>query len=386
MAIAMIYLDHNASAPLRPEAAQAVMRLLDPALGNPSSVHGPGRAARKVLDEARRDVAAGLGVHPGRVVFTSGGTEANAWALWGVAQVRGFRGRLLISAVEHPSVRAPAQALAGLGMEVVRCPVDGQGLVDPDTLESLLTAETVLVALMHANNETGVIQPVAEVARRCRARGVPLLVDAVQSFGKIPLSPDALGAALVSLSAHKLGGPKGVGALVCDNILDLAPLVSGGGQERGRRSGTENLLGIAGFAAVVAPALAQLDAESARLRELRDALEVRLLEELPALVVLGASAPRLPNTSLLAIPGVEGETLLMALDLAGCAASAGSACSSGRTTPSPVLEAMGVDPVLARGALRVSLGWNTSAADVERFSRVLLETVRRLHSLASPVG
>ncbi|OFX09403.1 MAG: cysteine desulfurase [Alphaproteobacteria bacterium RIFOXYD12_FULL_60_8] len=346
-----VYLDYNATAPLRPEARHAVIEAL--ALdGNPSSVHAEGRAAREAVEQARDRVAAACGAGLGwEVVFTSGGTEANVWTLtrWG-------QGRVLVSAVEHPSVlkaRPDAEAI----------PVDSQGVIDLDALERLLrdASDPVLVALMHANNETGVIQPVAEAARIAHAHGALLHCDAVQSFGKIAMNVEALGADSYALSAHKLGGPSGVGALVVREGLDLPPLLVGGGQERGKRAGTENLTGLAGFAAVAA-----LPSPS-HLQTLRDHLEAEAKRLAPSVIIPGNMVSRLPNTSLLLLPGVTGRQQVMALDLAGIAVSAGSACASGKVAASHVLAAMGLDAPLAACAVRVSLGWGSTAADAERF-------------------
>lgn len=344
-----VYLDHNATAPLRPAVAQAITECLG-RVGNPSSVHRFGRAARRTVEEARERVAALVGACAADVVFTSGGTEANALALKGCG-----RARVLVSAVEHDSV------LRAMPAETI--PVDGEGRVVPEALTALLAADgrQALVSVMLANNETGVLQPIAEIAARAHAAGALVHCDASQAAGKVLVSLGDLGVDLMTLSAHKLGGPHGVGALVAAEHVALTPLLAGGGQERGRRAGTENVAGLAGFG--VAAELAAADLEAfAGLAALRDAIERRL----PA-VVIGAGAPRLPNTSCLAMPGVAGEVQVMAFDLAGIAVSAGSACSSGKVRASHVLAAMGVPPDVAAGAIRVSLGWNSSAEDVESF-------------------
>jgi cysteine desulfurase len=356
---APVYLDYNATAPVRPEAAAAVAEAVG-AVGNPSSVHHFGRLARRRLEDARELVAALIGAAPADIVFTSGGTEANALALAGAG-----RKRLLVSAIEHDSVLAGA---AALDPESPRIPVTRDGVVDLDALGRLLAerGSETLVSVMLANNETGVVQPVAEISRRAHAAGALVHCDAVQAAGKIPVDVGELGADLVSLSAHKLGGPQGVGALyVCERIA-LAPALRGGGQERGRRAGTENVPGIAGFGAAAAAALRDL-ADMARIAALRDTLEAAVLARSNRARVAGALAPRLPNTSCIVLPGVPSETQVMALDLAGVAVSAGSACSSGKVRPSHVLAAMGLPADEAAAAIRVSLGWASAPADAARF-------------------
>lgn len=358
------YLDHNASSPLRPAVRGAMAEALDLA-GNPSSVHTDGRTVRRAVDEARRQVARLAGATPAEVVFTAGGTEANNLAL------RGFAGRrLIVSAVEHESVLAAAPAAA-------RIPVDRTGVVDLAALERLLAEGQgpALVSVMLVNNETGVIQPVAEVARLARARGAIVHCDAVQGAGRVPLDRAALGVDLLSLSAHKLGGPAGCGALVVAEGCHPDPLIRGGGQERWRRAGTENLVGIAGFGAAAATAL---DAPGPDLAALRDGLERRALAAVPGVRVMGMGAPRAGNVTCLALPGVAGETQVMALDLAGVSVSAGAACSSGKVRPSHVLEAMGEPEDVAGSAIRVSLGWNSTAADVDRFVTAWTAMARRL--------
>jgi cysteine desulfurase len=359
------YLDWNATAPLRPEAAAAMSAALA-RQANPSSVHRWGRAARQAVESARSAVAALLDAPPQGVVFVSGGTEANHLALLGAG-----RDRVLVSAVEHDSVlRAVPRA--------ERIPVDRHGIVVLEALDRLLAADQrpALVSVMLANNETGVVQPVAEVAAIARARGSLFHCDAVQAAGKIALDTGAIGADLVTLSAHKLGGPPGVGALVVTGALEPTPLLRGGGQEHGRRAGTENLPGIAGFAAAAIAAAAQI-AVYDRVRALRDALEAGVAAAAPEAVVLGAAAPRLPNTTAIAMPGVAAETQVIALDLDGVMVSAGAACSSGKVGPSHVLEAMGAGSDLAASTIRVSLGWGSSEADIAHFLRAWTALYRR---------
>jgi cysteine desulfurase len=364
------YLDWNATAPLSAAAREAVTAALD-VVGNPSSVHAEGRAARHLIEQARTEVAALVGGEPRHVTFTSGGTEANALALTPSIEVGGDTrpfDRLLMSAIEHPSVRSghrfPLPAVADLR-------VDANGHLDLQDLELRLQAlaeagERAVVSVMHANNETGVIQPIAAVAALVRAHGGLLHVDAVQSAGRIAFTINDLGADLLTLSGHKLGAPKGIGALVEKNAALNAPLIKGGGQERGLRAGTENVLGIIGFGAAAKAAREAIAATTALLR-LRTMLEDGLRAESPDVVVFGAAVERLPNTTLFACPGAKAETVLIALDLAGVAVSSGAACSSGKVAPSHVLAAMGVPAELARGAIRVSLGPTTTEAEIEIF-------------------
>ena len=349
-----VYLDHNATTPVRAAAAVAMAETLRH-VGNPSSVHRAGRAARQELEAARDKVARAIGLPAGgTLVFTSGGTEANALALAGTG-----RRRILRSSVEHDSVRAAASA-----MEI---PVTKDGLVDPATLGAMLaeSGEPALVSIMAANNETGVIQPIASLAAQAHAADALVHCDAIQAIGKIGFDMAALGLDLVSLSAHKFGGPPGIGALALAPGLHLAALQRGGGQERGMRAGTENLPGIAGFAAAIEAAVAEFDT-FAKLANWRDAMERTLRGIEPDAVLFGAGVARLPNTSCVALPGVASELQIMALDLAGIGVSAGAACSSGKVRPSHVLEAMGTSPELARSAIRISLGRDTTELDIAR--------------------
>jgi cysteine desulfurase len=362
------YLDWNATAPLRPEAAAAMSEALG-RWGNPSSVHRRGRAARQIIERAREPVAALLGdLDPSGVVFVSGGTEANHLALLGAG-----RGRVLVSAIEHDSVRHAVP-----GAEII--PVGPEGIVDLDALDRLLDADArpALVSVMYANNETGVIQPVAEIASMARRHGALFHCDAVQAAGKLALD---VGADLVTLSAHKIGGPPGVGALVVIGGIDVAPLLRGGGQEHRRRAGTENLFGIAGFAAAAAAAVGDIPAH-ARVAALRDGLETQIAVIASDAVVLGAAAPRLSNTSAIAMPGVAAETQVVALDLDGVMVSAGAACSSGKVGPSHVLAAMRVDPEIAASTIRVSLGWSSNEAEIDHFLRAWTALYRRCRGLA----
>ena len=359
------YFDWNATAPLRPAARAAMLAALD-APGNASSVHGEGRGARRLIEEARRQVAALAGAEAKQVTFVSGATEANALALTPAIEADGNkapRDRLFVSAVEHPSVLAGGR-FAPEQVEIL--PVDRDGRVDPATLAAALAkAERPLVSVMLANNETGVIQPIAEIAGIVHAANGLLHIDAVQAAGRIPLDMSALGADLMSLSSHKLGGPQGAGALIVRGRLSVAPLIRGGGQERGIRAGTENVAAIAGFGAAAEAARASLATDAARMAALRDRLEAGLRAATPDAVIFAAGVNRLPNTTLVAVPGIKAETALIAFDLNGIAVSSGSACSSGKVAASHVLAAMGMEPALARGAVRISLGPMTTETQVE---------------------
>ncbi len=363
------YFDWNASAPLRPQAA-AALREASALTGNPSSVHAEGRAARQAVEEAREQVAALVRARPADVIFTSGGTEANGLALSPTIEVLGDkapRERLLISAIEHPSVRAGGR-FAPAKMEDIAVGSDGR--VDLNALShTLARAARPFVSIMLANNETGVVQPVAEAAAMVHAAGGVFHVDAVQAGGRIPCDIGALGADLLTLSAHKIGGPKGVGALVRarEDIHFPLPLIRGGGQERGLRAGTENVAGIAGFGAAAAVARERLAEEAAHMLALRQELEAGICAIAPQTLIVGAAAERLPNTTLFSLEGLKAATAIIAFDLEGIAVSSGAACSSGKVQPSHVLEAMGVSPALTRGAVRASLGWTTTKAEIERF-------------------
>ena len=361
-----IYLDWNASAPLRPEARAAALEALE-ATGNPSSIHVEGRAARRLIEQARDKVAALVGADPRNVVFTSGGTEANMLAL--VPAVGGTaRDKLLVSAIEHPSVLAGGRFPAA-AME--RLPVSAGGEIDLAALERRLAAleGRALVSLMLANNETGVVQPISQAAQIVHAAGGLLHVDAVQAVGRISCDINALGADLLTLSGHKIGAPKGAGALIgrTASLSRLDPLIKGGGQERNMRAGTENVAAIAGFGAAAAAARDGLAADRARMAALRERLEAGLKAASPEVVIFGAAAERLPNTTLFAVPGMKAETAVIAFDLEGVAVSSGAACSSGKVQPSHVLSAMGVPPQLARAAVRVSLGPSTTEREIGRF-------------------
>jgi cysteine desulfurase len=363
------YFDWNATAPLREAARQAWQQALA-VPGNPSSIHSEGRAARRVVEEAREAVARLAGAARADVIFTASGTEANALALTPSIETAGEkrpRDRLFISAIEHSSVRTGGRFAPEAVEEL---PVDADGRLDLVALaQALARASRPLVSLMLANNETGVIQPVAEAAALVHAAGGLLHVDAVQAAGRIPCDIGDLSADLLTLSAHKIGGPKGVGALIraSEDIHFADPLIRGGGQERGLRAGTENVAGIAAFGAAATAALAGAKTEAAAMLRLRSLLETELKAITPQAVVFGENEPRLPNTTLFALPGMKAETAVIAFDLEGIAVSSGAACSSGKVQPSHVLAAMGVSPALTQAAVRVSLGWTTTEADVLRF-------------------
>lgn len=359
------YLDYNATAPMRPEAYEAVCAAMD-GIGNASSVHKEGRDARALVETARQSVASLVGVEPDCVSFTSGGTEANHLALRQAAE-RGAT-TILYSAVEHPSVAEAAKlASAEANVPATEIPVDDQGRVSLAALVDLLkgAGDHPFVSIMAANNETGVLQPLKEIADLVHEQGGTLHTDAIQVVGKANFDMKASGVDMATLSAHKIGGPLGVGAFVLAEDTHVAARQTGGGQERGRRSGTENVSGIAGFG-VAASLVASLD-DAEKMRALRDRLETSVKASIPDTVFFSSAVERLPNTSCLSAPGLKAETLLMQLDLAGFAVSAGSACSSGKVARSHVLDAMGVEEELAGGAVRVSLGWKTTEEDIEKF-------------------
>ncbi len=361
-----IYLDWNATAPLRPEARDAMMAALD-TCGNPSSVHAEGRRSRMLVERARLAVANAVGATPQQVIFTSGGTEANVLALQ--PELRGAvsppHRRLLVSAIEHASVLAGGHFPE---RQVGIIPVTPSGLLDLEALRGLLDGQPpALVSVMLANNETGAIQPIGAIAELVHQAGGLLHVDAVQALGKILINFRELRVDLLTISGHKIGGPKGVGALIlADGVAGFAASIRGGGQEKGRRAGTENVPGIAGFGAAVAASLANLSDDIAHMRRLLQRLELGI-GEVPGAIIFCADLPRLPNTTLFTAPGLRAETAVIGFDLEGVALSSGSACSSGKVMASHVLTAMGLPPQLARGGIRVSLGWSTTDSDVDRF-------------------
>lgn len=369
------YLDHNASSPILTVAVEAWTKAATATPGNPSSMHWAGRDARRILDDARDKLASFFSIESSAVIFTSGGTEANNLCLAGVLENR--TGPLLISSIEHPSILQTAQILCSQqGRVCTLLAVDADGRVCAEKVCAQITKETAMVSVMLANNETGVIQPVTEIGAHCRALGVPFHVDAVQALGKIDFSMDTLNADFVSVSAHKIGGAKGSGALIQRRGARLAAWMHGGGQERKRRSGTENIAGAAAFAA----ALGQCDFSSCS--TVRDAFEQSLLQTMPDVIIYGQHAPRLANTSLFTVPGMDGETLLMQLDLSGFAVASGSACSSGKREASHVLQAMGVSQLLARGSLRISFAPEHTEEDGDALVQTLLKVRQLLQKMS----
>ena len=377
---APVYLDHNATTPLDPAVREAMLPYLDARFGNPSSRHEYGRQARAAVDTARSQVAEALGAHATEVIFTSGGSEANNLFLKGAAATM-KPGGVAISQIEHPCVREPARQLARAGWQLETLPVNADGVVDMAAFEAAMAARPRLVSVMLANNETGVIAPLADLAERARKAGAWFHTDAVQALGKMELDFRALSVNAMTVSSHKIYGPLGAGALIVDKRVELAPLIAGGGQERGLRSGTENVAAIVGFGVACELAVQRRQDEAQRQARLRDEVETGLVAL--GARIFSAGAPRLPGTSFFAFEAIDGETLVGKLDRAGFACASGSACSSADPEPSKTLIAMGVAPETARGAIRVSVGRGTDAEDVQRFVDVLREEVRKLRDLTA---
>lgn len=380
---APVYLDHNATTPLEPAVLEAMLPWLSGQFGNASSRHEYGRAARRAIDEARGKVAAAVGAHPTEVVFTSGGSEANNLFIKGAAACM-KPGLLAVSAIEHPCVIKPAEQLARRGWLLKKLPVDALGRIDIEQYDSVVSQKPKLISVMLANNETGVVQDIAGLATRARAAGAWFHTDAVQAVGKLAVdfrSMNAAGVHALTLSAHKIGGPKGAAALVLDKRVELEPLIAGGGHERGLRSGTENVAAIVGFGFACELATRRVVEASPRLAALRGRLELGLSGMGASL--FGAGAERLPNTVYFAVPDLDGETLVGQLDRAGFAVASGAACSSANPEPSHVLQAMGIAPDLARGAVRISLGAANTAEQVEDFLITLQTTVSKLQRLTA---
>lgn len=369
---AMLYLDHAADTPVRPEAIAAMTRLLEAGVGNASSVHGSGRSMRGALEEARERVAGVLGASSREIVFTSGGTEADNMAVLG--RWRASRRGVVVSAVEHSAVREPAAAAAREGAPLTTLAVDESGRVDLGGLDEALREEPSVVSVMWGNNETGTLQPVAEIGRRCADVGAAFHTDAVQAVGHVRVRVDEAGCALLSLSGHKFGGPTGAGALFVRSGTEIEPLLSGGGQERGLRAGTSNVVAAVGLATALDIAIGEMDAEATRLGTLRDRLESRLRTELPDLRVHGEGADRLPHILSIGLDGVPADLLIASLDVAGLAVSSGAACHSGGAEPSHVLVAMGRS---SDAVVRFSLGWSTTEEDVERGAALFVEVLDR---------
>ena len=375
-----IYFDHNATTPVNPAVLEVVVRVLRDDFGNASSVHHFGQRAKAVLDDARSAVSALIGGEPSEVVFTSGGTEADNFALRGVAEALEPTGRkhLIATTIEHEAVLVTLRALARRGWTVTLLPVGTSGIVAPDALQAAITPATALVSVMHANNEIGTIQPIAELAKIAHAAGALCHTDAVQTTGKIPVNVRDLGVDLLSLSAHKFYGPKGVGALWIKRGTRVAAILTGGKHERSRRAGTENVAGIAGLGAAAQLAMKKLASESTRLDTLRNRIEEAVLVTVPGTAINGDRQPRVPNTTNISFEGIEAESLLIALDLEGIAVSTGSACSSGTLEPSHVLRAMGLSSHRTQNSIRISLGAANTDADADAFLQKLPAVVGKL--------
>ena len=390
MTTAPAYLDHAATTPVRPEVLEAMLPYLTAqAFGNPSSAHRFGRAARAGLEQARRQVAEAVGAEPNQVIFTSGGTEADNLGIVGAALASRDRGGAMcaaVSAIEHKAILAAAHAVCHLGGREVLLPVDGQGRVDLGALDEALAARPAVVSVMWVNNETGVIQPVGQIAERCIAAGVAFHTDAVQAFGKIAMGASSVRCTLMTISGHKIGAPKGIGALIVRDRKAVEAIIHGGGQQYGIRPGTENVAGAVALGRAAQLAAAEQPAETARLGALRDDLAARLRAGVPDIVVNGEGAERAPHVLSVAVPGTDSEALLMHLDLAGVAASSGSACSTGAVEPSHVLVAMGVPRELALATIRFSLGHDSRPADVARAAEVMPSVVAKVRKLAGALG
>jgi len=385
-----VYLDHAATTPVRPEVLEAMLPYLtEQAFGNPSSAHRFGRAARAGIEQARREVAAGVGAEPNQVIFTSGGTEADNLSVLGAAlaaRERGGRMAVAVSATEHKAVLAAAHAVCHLGGSERILPVDAAGRLDLEALDQALAERPAVVSVMWVNNEVGTVQPVREIANRCQAAGVTFHTDAVQAFGKLPVSLHDLSCTLLTISGHKLGAPKGIGALVVRDRKAVEAIIHGGGQQYGLRPGTENVAGAVALGRAVALAAQDQADEAERLGALRDTLAERLLAAVSDLHVNGRDGERAPHVLNLSVAGADSEALLMHLDLAGVAASSGSACTTGAVEPSHVLVAMGVPRELALGAIRFSLGRESTAADVDRVVEVMPSVVAKVRKLAGVLG
>jgi len=375
------YFDHNATTPLAPEVLETVVSCLGQVYGNASSIHHYGQSAKQRLEQARRQLASLLHCSPTELVFTGGGTEADNLAILGVARAAG-QGHIVTTAIEHPAVLMTVKRLEREGFAVTGVRVGSNGIVSPDDVRRALRPDTVLVSVMHANNELGTVQPLAEIARVTREAGVLLHSDGVQALGKIPVDVEALGVDLYSLSAHKLYAPKGVGALYARKGARFSPIVFGGHHERDRRPGTENVPGIAGFGAAADLAAASLATDSERLSTLRDRLESAVLDRIPGTGVNGSRWNRVPNTGNLYFDGIDGEALTIALDLRGFAVSTGAACSSGAIAPSHVLTAIGLDADRARASMRFSLGRSNTAEQVDALVEALTASVQHLRRIS----
>lgn len=378
-----IYFDHNATTPIRPEVLAVMIPYLTEEYGNASSIHAFGQKARGAVEEARAQVAALVGARPGDVMFTSGGTESNNYAVLGaVGAAPGKTKHVITSAIEHVAVLDTCRALAGQGIELTILPVSREGLVSPEDVRAAIRPETVLITIMLANNETGVIEPIEAIGKIAKEKGIVFHADAVQAAGKIPIDVEKLGVDLLSISAHKFSGPKGVGALYVRKGIQLAPLFYGGHSERDRRPGTEDVAAIAGMGKAAELARTGLSEDARHVGALRDRLERGLLERVPHAWVNTAHAPRVPNTTNMTFPFIEGEAMVIALDLKGIACSTGAACSSGAVEPSHVLLALGLPPEDARATLRLSLGHQTTEAEISVALDAIPPVIERLRQLS----
>lgn len=378
-----IYLDNNASTQIDEHVLDAMMPFLQDVYANPSSVHRSGRHARNAMESAREQVARLVKTDPSQVIFTSGGTEANNLALKGVAGLydSNAKGSIAISAIEHASVTEPAKYLQKKGWSLDIMDVDSLGCVTDDALNNACKEDTRMISVIMANNETGVIQDISGISEKVRQKEILLHTDAVQAAGKIELDINEMGVHMLTLSSHKIYGPKGTGALVVDSSIELEPMLHGGGHESGRRAGTENLAGIVGFGAAAELAMNEFDERKSRFTKLRDYLESEL-KSIPGVIVFSQETDRIPNTVMLSVPGIDGETLLMNMDKEHIAVSSGSACSSHDRKPNHVLNAMGVDQDVARSAIRVSFGKNNSRGDVDVFMKCLRQQLENMNMLA----
>ncbi len=378
-----VYLDHNATTPLDPRVLEAMQPYLAECFGNASSMHYYGRQAKQALEASRALAAKIIGAQPDEIIFTSGGTESDNLALRGIAHQKGS-GHIIASSVEHHAVLRTCNALAGAGFTVTFLPVDRRGVVDPDEVKRALRRDTILISVMLANNETGVIEPIPEIGLIARERGIPFHCDAVQAMGKIPVDVDSLHADLLSLSAHKIYGPKGMGALFVKKGMTLSPLITGGHHEKGLRAGTENIPAIVGFARALELAVDEADIYRTRVLQLRNKLESKLLTGMEGVALHSAGADRLPHTSCMGFAAVEAESILLHLDLKGIAASSGSACTTGEPEPSHVLTAMGVSPEIAQGTIRFSLGRQNTEEEIEYTGEMLIAAVNQLRAISFP--
>ncbi len=377
-----VYLDHAATTPVAPEVLQAMEPFFSRAFGNPSAIYTIGQEAREAVEHAREQIARLVNADADDVYFTSGGTESDNWAIKGVARAWGDRkNHLITTPIEHHAVLEACVALREAGWEITFVPVDSTGLVDPDEVRRAVTPRTGLITIMHANNEVGTIEPIAEIGAIAREAGIPFHTDAVQTVGKIRVDVDALNVDMLSISAHKLYGPKGVGALVVRRGTPLRPLLDGGGQERGRRGGTYNVPGIVGFGAAAERAMRCGAEEMERVRALRDRLVEGIMERVPDVMLTGHPVHRLPNNAHLAFADVEGESLVLSLDAVGIYCSAGAACSSGDTEPSHVLVAMGIEPRLIEGSVRFTLGKDNTQEQIDYTIEQVVKAVQKLRSL-----